>query len=296
MPKIVPMNSTTSTQRLRIDWRGRATDIEYTWVNEAIGNAIADAPVMVFLHEGLGSIAMWRDFPKRLCEAIGMRGLVYSRPGYGRSTMRARDDRWDVDYLHRQAHEVLPAVLAGLGITSPPWLFGHSDGGSIALLHAARLPTAGAVVAAPHIVVEDLSLDGIRKTVEIYEAGPLRDRLARFHDDPDSPFGGWSQTWLSAAFRDWSIVEEIRAITCSLLAMQGVDDEYGTLEQIRGIAREVPQTRLFEIPACGHSPHKDKPVEVISEVSDWLGTVVLGVLALDAKAPWSSGQRPGDGS
>ena len=289
------MNSTTSTQRLRIDWRGRATDIEYTWVNEAIGAANRDAPVMVFLHEGLGSIAMWRDFPMRLCEAIGMRGMVYSRPGYGRSTMRSADDRWEADYLHRQAHEVLPAVLAELGVTSPPWLFGHSDGGSIALLHAARFPTAGAVVAAPHIMVEDLSLDGIRKTVEIYRAGPLRDRLARFHDDPDSPFGGWSETWLSAAFRDWAIVEEIRAITCPLLAMQGVDDEYGTLEQIRGIAREVPQTRLFEIPACGHSPHKDKPVEVISEVNRWLGTVVLGVLPLAGKAPWSSGQRPGEG-
>ncbi|WP_377154930.1 alpha/beta fold hydrolase [Roseateles sp. UC29_93] len=293
------MNSTTSTPRLRIEWRGRATDIEYTWVNGGVDDAAdasaSAAPVMVFLHEGLGSIAMWRDFPARLCAAIGMRGLVYSRPGYGRSTMRAPDDRWGVDYLHRQAHEVLPAVLAALGVTSPPWLFGHSDGGSIALLHAAKLPTAGAVVAAPHIVVEDLSLDGIRKTVEVYEAGPLRERLARFHDDPDSPFGGWSGTWLSAAFRDWSIVEEIRAIPCPVLAMQGVDDEYGTLEQIRGIAREVPQTRLFEIPACGHSPHKDKPAEVINEVSDWLGTVVLGVPALAAGAPWSSGRRPNDG-
>ncbi|HEY1397904.1 alpha/beta hydrolase [Roseateles sp.] len=289
------MNSTTPTQRLRIDWRGQATEIEYTWANDATGDTIGDAPVMVFLHEGLGSIAMWRDFPTRLCEAIGMRGLVYSRPGYGRSTMRAPDDRWDVDYLHRQAHEVLPAVLKGLGVTSPPWLFGHSDGGSIALLHAAKLPTAGAVVAAPHIVVEDISLDGIRKTVEIYEAGPLRDRLARFHDDPDSPFGGWSQTWLSAAFRDWSIVEEIRAITCPLLAMQGVDDEYGTLEQIRGIAREVPQTTLLELQACGHSPHKDRPAEVIASVNYWLGTVGRGVLALDAKALRSSGQRPGEG-
>lgn len=268
------MDSTTTTQRLRIDWRGRPTDIDYAWVNDtARGPAGAPAPVMVFLHEGLGSIAMWRDFPARLCEALGLRGLVYSRPGYGRSTMRAPDERWAPDYLHRQAHEVLPAVLAGLGIDSPPWLFGHSDGGSIALLHAARLPTAGAIVAAPHIVVESLSIDGIRDTVTAYERGPLRERLARFHDDPDSPFRGWSDCWLSPAFRDWSIVEEIRAIRCPLLAMQGVDDEYGTLEQIRGIARAVPWTRLFEIPACGHSPHKDRPVEVIAAVRDWLAEV-----------------------
>lgn len=268
------MDSKTSAPRLRIDWRGRPADIEYQWVNEdptrdGAGEGAEASPVMVFLHEGLGSIAMWRDFPERLCRALGMRGLVYSRPGYGRSTMRPLDEPWAPDYLHRQALEVLPALLAGVGVTTPPWLFGHSDGGSIALIHAAHRATAGLVVAAPHITVEDLSVESIGRTVELYEAGSLKRSLARFHDDPDSPFRGWSDAWRSAEFKDWSIVEEIRAITCPLLAMQGEGDEYASIEQIRGIAREVPQTRLFEIADCGHSPHKDQPDAVINAVSEW---------------------------
>ncbi|OWQ92347.1 alpha/beta hydrolase [Roseateles aquatilis] len=255
------MHSTTPTNRQRIDWRGRPVDIEYLWLNET-----ASGPVLVFLHEGLGSIAMWRDFPARLCAATGLRGLVFSRPGYGRSTQRAPGESWAPDYLHRQAREVLPALLAALGVDArarPPWLFGHSDGGSIALLYASMFPTAGAIVAAPHIVVEDISVDGIRKTVQAYRDGGLRDRLARFHDDPDSPFLGWSDAWLDPAFRRWRIVDDIAAIDCPVLAMQGVDDEYGTLDQIRGIARVVPHAQVLEIEACGHSPHKDQPDIVI---------------------------------
>lgn len=246
---------------------GRALRIDYEWV----GTAPAGAPVLVFLHEGLGSVAMWRDFPVRLCNAAGVRGLVYSRPGYGRSTPRAAGERWGPDFMHRQARELLPALLRELRVERP-WLFGHSDGGSIALLHAAAFPQAlqGAIVLAPHILVEEVSVASIAKAREAYLTTDLKQRLGRYHDDADSAFWGWNDIWLAPEFRDWSIEEEIRAITCPLLAIQGLDDEYGTLEQIRGIARRVPQARLLELPDCGHSPHKDQPEAVIAAVKEFV--------------------------
>lgn len=250
-----------------IDWRGRRVRIEHAWVGEGAG-----AP-LVFLHEGLGSLAMWRDFPARLCAALGRRGLVYSRPGYGRSTPRDAQEFWGLDFMHRQAHEVLPALLAALNVTAKPVLFGHSDGGSIALLHAARFPVAGAVVMAPHILVEDLSVASIEQARVAYETTDLKQRLAKYHDDPDSAFYGWNRIWLHPPFKQWSIEDEIGAIACPLLAIQGLDDEYGTLEQIRGIARRVPQTRLLELPDCGHSPHRDQPEAVIAAAGAWLATL-----------------------
>ena len=245
-----------------IDWAGRPVRIEHAW----IGRERAAAPLIVFLHEGLGSLSAWRDFPQRLCDAAGCRGLVYSRPGYGRSTPRAAEEAWGLDFMHRQAHEVLPALLQALGVDDAPyWLFGHSDGGSIALLHAARFTgrVAGAIVVAPHIRVEDLSVASIEKAREAYSDTDLRARLARHHDDPDSAFWGWNDIWLHPPFRDWSIEDEIASIACPLLAVQGVDDEYGTLDQIRGIARRVPGTQLLELADCGHAVHRDQPAALI---------------------------------
>ncbi|HEX6721474.1 MAG TPA: alpha/beta fold hydrolase, partial [Burkholderiaceae bacterium] len=156
----------TQTEFVEIPWRERRVRIELQRVSPA--QARGDAPLVVFLHEGLGSVAMWRDFPQRLCDAAGVHGLVYSRPGYGRSTPRAPDEHWDVDFMHRQAHEVLPALLQALridGTRRPLWLLGHSDGGSIALLHAARHPAqvAGVVVMAPHVSVERKAIDSIAR-------------------------------------------------------------------------------------------------------------------------------------
>jgi pimeloyl-ACP methyl ester carboxylesterase len=170
---------------------------------------------------------------------------------------------------------VLPALLAALGIDAaaqPPWLFGHSDGGSIALLYAARYPQAlaGAVVVAPHIVVEDLSVTSIEGTRTAYVEGDLRQRLARYHDDPDSAFWGWNRIWLHPPFRQWSIEDEIASITCPLLAVQGVQDEYGTLEQIRGIARRVPKAQLLELDNCGHSPQRDQPEQLIAAAASFM--------------------------
>jgi pimeloyl-ACP methyl ester carboxylesterase len=248
-----------------IDWAGRLVRIEHQW----IAPERRASPLLVFLHEGLGSRSMWKDFPQRLCDAAGCRGLVYSRPGYGRSTPRAVEEAWGLDFMHRQAHEVLPALLQALQVDAaaePPWLFGHSDGGSIALLYAAHFASqvAGAIVVAPHIVVEDRSVQSIAEARSAYVDSDLRARLARYHDDPDSAFWGWNRIWLDPPFRHWSIEDEVATIGCPLLAVQGVDDEYGTLEQIRGIARRVPQARLLELADCGHSPQRDQPERLIA--------------------------------
>ena len=242
--------------------------IEHEW----LGRERTDRPLLLFLHEGLGSRSMWRDFPQRLCDAGQFRGLVYSRPGYGRSTPRAPEERWGVDFMHRQAHELLPGLLRALGVSESPWLFGHSDGGSIALLHAARFPdtVAGAVVLAPHVFVEDVSVQSIRQTRQAFLDTDLPQRLARHHDDVGSAFWGWNDIWLDPAFRDWTIEAELDAIRCPLLAIQGADDEYGTLEQVRRIQRRLPATQLLELADCGHSPHRDQPEQVIAATVDFI--------------------------
>ena len=244
----------------QIDWRGRPLRLEVQWV----GDPAAAQPVVVFLHEGLGSVAMWKDFPERFCTAHGFRGLVFSRYGYGQSTPKPADEQWTPDFMHAQAHEVLPALLEHLGIVQP-WLFGHSDGGSIALLHAARFEVAGIIVVAPHLFVEDVSITSIEQAREAYATTDLRTRLARYHADPDSAFRGWKDAWLSPAFRSWDIGAELATIRCPVLAVQGEDDEYGTLAQIRGIQAKLPKTRLLVIPKCGHSPHRDQPETLARE-------------------------------
>ncbi|OGB04232.1 MAG: alpha/beta hydrolase [Burkholderiales bacterium RIFCSPHIGHO2_12_FULL_69_20] len=251
-----------------IAWAGRPVIIEHAFV----GVDDPARPLIVFLHEGLGSLAMWRDFPQRLCEATGCRGLVYSRPGYGKSTPRAADEAWGLDFLHRQAEEVLPALLAALDVTGRYALFGHSDGGSIALIHAAHHPerVAAAVVLAPHIRVEEFGLASIRQAREQYLHGDLRGRLARYHDDVDSAFWGWNDVWLSPDFPQWQISSDLNNIRCPMLAIQGIDDPYGTLAQIEGIAQAVPDTQLLTLTGCGHVPHRDQPDAVLAACQRFL--------------------------
>jgi pimeloyl-ACP methyl ester carboxylesterase len=257
----------SEAQTVRIAPAGRSLDIEIAWV----GAAHSAAPPLVFLHEGLGSVAMWKDFPARLCQHLGLRGLVYSRFGYGRSTPRPAGERFPVRFMEREAREVLPALLDALGIERAQ-LFGHSDGGSIALLAAAALPgRIGAVVAvAPHVFVEPISVTSIAAARTAYLEQGLRERLARYHDDVDSAFWGWNDVWLDPAFRDWNIEAELDAIRCPLLAVQGEDDEYGTLEQIHAIARRLPKTRLLALANCGHSPHRDRPEALIDAAGAFL--------------------------
>ncbi len=260
----------SATEWVALDWTGRSVRIAHQWLRRED----TSAPLLVFLHEGLGSVSMWRDFPHALCEALQCRGLVYSRPGYGQSTPRAADEAWGIDFMHRQAHELLPALFEALGVdtrTDKPWLFGHSDGGSIALLFAARFPeqVAGAIVVAPHILVEEVTVASIAETRSAYLHTDLRQRLARHHADVDSAFWGWNDIWLLPGFRHWRIDGELAAIRCPLLAIQGVNDVYGTLEQVRGIARVAPQCQVVELADCGHSPHRDKPDRLIAAVRDF---------------------------
>ena len=260
----------------------------------------SDRPTLVFLHEGLGSVALWRDWPRQLCERLGHAGMVYSRQGYGQSDARTDvrgSGRLQPDYMHREALQVLPELLRLHGIERPV-LIGHSDGGTIALLHAAHQPVSACIVMAPHVMVEDVSVqsrseehtsdlqadndhyalcadpkrmaDAIETARQAYENGPLRARLAPFHADVDCAFWQWNDVWLSEAFRCYDIRQEISAIRAPLLAIQGEDDPYGTMAQIDDIAAAVPHARLVKLPQCGHSPHKDQPEAVAQAIQKFL--------------------------
>jgi pimeloyl-ACP methyl ester carboxylesterase len=251
--------------------------IEYAWLQPQPGadTEQTETPLVVFLHEGLGSLSMWKAFPQAFCNATGARGLVYSRPGYGRSTPRPDAQAWGPQFMHHQAHVVLPALLRALSVNPAlqrVWLLGHSDGGSIALLHAAHAPdaVAGLIVLAPHIMVEALSITSIQKARDAYVQGDLKTALARHHRDPDSAFWGWNNAWLNPAFRAWSIEAELGRIACPVLAIQGSDDVYGTLDQIKGIAERAPRAHWLEFASCGHSPHRDQPQRLLDEAARFM--------------------------
>jgi pimeloyl-ACP methyl ester carboxylesterase len=262
---------------------GRTVILECEWV----APERTAAPLVVFLHEGLGSRAMWKDYPRLLCDAGGLRGLVFSREGYGRSTPRRPGERWPVDFMHRQARVVLPALFARLRIGrdgAKPWLFGHSDGASIALIYSATFPgeVAGVVAVAPHIFVEDVSIASIEAAREAYRLTDIKARLARYHDDPDSAFWGWNDVWLDTRFREWSIEAMLDRLSCPILAVQGEDDEYGTLAQIERIRRHAPQTEVAVLAGCGHSPHRDQP--------DALTRIVVEFILRHSRAPTCQGE------
>ena len=232
-----------------------------------------DAPSMVFLHEGLGSIAMWRDFPQRVADATGCEAVVYSRYGYGRSDVRCepRSPR----YMHDEGLLALPEFLDKLAIERP-FLFGHSDGGSIALIHAGGTarPVSGLVVVAPHVMVEDITLAGIAAAGETYRSTDLGRRLGRYHTDADSVFRAWYDIWTDPAFRAWNIEEFVPPIAAPILAIQGEDDEYATMEQIDRIARLGRDVDLLKLADCRHSPHKDQAEAVIAATGEFVARVL----------------------
>ena len=250
-----------------VSFEGRSIRLEHAWLN---GDR-RDAPLIVFLHEALGTIAMWRDFPQRLCNAGGFRGLLYSRYGHGGSTARPPREPWPLDYLEREAR-LLPEFLHAVGATVKPWLFGHSDGASIALIHAATFPDslAGAVVLAPHIFVEDATIAGVVAARRSYETTDLRRRLGRYHPDPDDAFWRWHDRWVDPQFRGWNIEAVISSIRCPLLAIQGEDDEYATMRQIDAFAETVPGTQLLKLAACGHSPQRDQEAAVLAALAGFV--------------------------
>jgi pimeloyl-ACP methyl ester carboxylesterase len=251
--------------------RGEVVRLEY----RLIETAPVAAPRVVFLHEGLGSLSAWRDFPDRLCAAARVRGVVYSRAGYGWSTPRPHASRWGTDFMHLQARNSLPALLRALSVdteNTPPWLFGHSDGASIALIYAATFPhqAAGVIAVAPHLFVEDLSIRSIERTRDTYRTSDLAQRLGRHHGDVESAFWGWNDIWLDPAFRSWNIESLLPSIRCPVLAVQGHDDEYGTMAQIDHLAAGVAQAQLVKLANCGHSPHRDQPAALIEAAAGFI--------------------------
>jgi pimeloyl-ACP methyl ester carboxylesterase len=230
------------------------------------------APPLVFLHEGLGSVAMWRDFPARVAAATGSETFVYSRRGYGRSAKIAAPRA--VDYMHAEARTVLPSLLARLGIKDPV-LVGHSDGASIAIIAAgAGLAAAGLVLMAPHVFVEDVTVASIAAAREAYRTTDLPQRLGRYHDDPDGAFWGWNDIWLDPAFRSWNIDSCVPKIAAPLLLIQGENDEYGTAAQVEAIQHLAKgRCELALLPDCGHSPQRDQPERTIGLITEFVAAI-----------------------
>jgi pimeloyl-ACP methyl ester carboxylesterase len=255
--------------------------VEYQLIPSVSGAA----PTIVLLHEGLGSISMWRDFPSQLAQETQCDVLLYSRHGYGNSH-RLQAPR-TARYMHDEALTVLPLLLDHLRIENPI-LFGHSDGGSIALIHAggSGRTVAGVIALAPHVFVEDISVTSIAAARTAFATTNLRERLARHHADVDGAFRGWNDIWLDPEFRDWNIQSLLPDVRCPILIIQGEDDEYGTIEQMRKIARGAPEVELRHLAACGHSPHRDQPEQVLHAVGDWLARNDLRV------AQRSTGRQP----
>jgi pimeloyl-ACP methyl ester carboxylesterase len=230
-------------------------------------------PQFVFLHEGLGSVALWRDFPQHVLAATGGSALVYSRLGYGRSQALSRPRT--PDYMHAEALVTLPRVLDRFAIAAPI-LVGHSDGASIALIHAGEAERAvRAVIAlAPHVFVESLSLASIAAAADAYRETDLRSRLSRYHEHVESAFRGWNDIWLTPAFRTWNIVPSVARITCPLLLIQGRDDEYGTLAQLDAIEEAAGmRVERLELARCGHSPHRDQPSATLEAIARFVASV-----------------------
>jgi pimeloyl-ACP methyl ester carboxylesterase len=225
---------------------------------------------LLFLHEGLGSVRLWRGFQHRIAAATGRRAVAYSRLGHGSSDLppTKRTPR----YMHEEAAEVVPAVCAALGLERPV-LVGHSDGGSIALLRAADPAVTGLVVLAPHVFVEELGLRGIEQARRDYVDGDLRARMARHHRDPDVTVWNWNDGWLDDGFRDWDIRPELAGIRCPVLAVQGTADPYGSTVHVEEIRDRAAGPVTLQILDCGHAPHLERPEPVESAVADFLSAL-----------------------
>jgi pimeloyl-ACP methyl ester carboxylesterase len=240
-------------------------DLEY------VSYGAPGGPTLVFLHEGLGSVAQWRDFPERLARACGLPAFVYSRTNYGGSSATAPLPR-PVRYMHDEAL-LLPEVLHAAGI-SDPILVGHSDGASISILYAADHSVRGLVLEAPHVFGEEVSFASIARAKEAYEKGGLRERLAKYHEHVDAAFQGWNGPWLDPGFRAWNLEDRLPHITAPMLVVQGLADEYGTIAQVEAIRRGAAgrvDTVLLE--RCGHAPHREKPEETLAAMQAFVRSV-----------------------
>jgi pimeloyl-ACP methyl ester carboxylesterase len=252
--------------------------LEYRWFSPR-GRPSEEQPVLVFLHEGLGSTALWKSFPDETCSATGCSVLVYSRYGHGDSDRLA--EARGADYMHREALETLPEILSVLSIRSPI-LIGHSDGASIVLIHAGdgRWPVRGLVLLAPHVFVEDLTVASIAQAKVAFETGDLAARLGRYHADPESAFRGWNDIWLDPAFRRWNIEACLPGVSAPTLVIQGEHDQYGSMAQVEAITRQVRgpvQTVLLS--GCAHSPHVDRKEATLQAVSSFVRAIAFAAPA-----------------
>ena len=233
-----------------------------------------DSPTLVFLHEGIGCIRMWKKFPEQLVAATGCPGLIYDREGYGGSDP-LREVRAS-DYMHRAAFEELPAVLEACGVSNP-LLIGHSDGGTIALLYASRFPVRALITEAAHIFVEGAAaLGGIRKVLKLWHSGKVEPRLARYHGEKTGDvFFAWADTWTAPWFRDWSIRECLPDVSCPVLLIQGAEDEYASDGHLYAIADGLggPAETVL-VPQCGHSPHLERREAVLTLMRDFIAGVI----------------------
>jgi pimeloyl-ACP methyl ester carboxylesterase len=230
----------------------------------------ATAAPLVFLHGGLGSIGLWRDFPEAVATATGRTAIVYSRLGYGRSDPTPRP--WRPDYMHREALDSLPVLLDALDAERPV-LIGHSDGASIALIYAGRSgkPVSGLVLLAPHVFVEPESIAGIEAARDAFLSTDLSDRMARHHDDPDATFWQWNRIWVSPEFRDWNIEDVLPAIQAPSLVVQGTADQYGTLSQVEAIERgSGGRVERLVLDGCGHSPQVERRTDTFEAVTHFV--------------------------
>jgi pimeloyl-ACP methyl ester carboxylesterase len=224
-------------------------------------------PALIFLHEGLGSVALWRDFPQRLAAATGRRALVYSRAGHGQSDVPAEDRT--PRFMHDEALDVLPELLRTAGIERPV-LVGHSDGGSIALIHASRHPVAGLILLAPHVFVEDVTVASIEEARETFATTNLGERMARYHRDAERTFRLWNDIWLAPDFRAWNIEDVLEDVTAPTLLIQGEHDQYGTLAQIDAIERGVSGPVRRVVLDCRHAPQLEAPEETLRAAAEFL--------------------------
>ena len=238
--------------------------IAYEWID-------GSQPTLVFLHEGLGSIRQWRDFPAKVAAATGCRALVYDRYGYGQSDVLA-ERRRTVRFMHDEALAALPEFLRNVGVENPV-LIGHSDGASIALIHAgSNHPVRGVVAMAPHVFIEPLCLKSIDKAAEAFENTDLKDRLGRYHRDARKTFYGWADVWLDEGFVSWDIRDDyLSNVTCPVLAIQGFDDIYGTMAQLDEVKRRVKgPCELLKLKNCGHAPFREQPEKTLEAVTRFL--------------------------
>jgi len=239
--------------------------LEYVWS----GPPPDEAPTLVFLHEGLGCAALWKDFPQRAAAATGLGVMAYSRRGYGASDAVAVPR--PLTYMHEEGLEVLPQVLDAARVQSAI-LVGHSDGASIALINAGGRQdprVRGLVLMAPHVFNEELSVRSIRAAKQAYENGPLREQLARWHgDNVDCAFWGWNRAWLHPDFLEWNIEEYLPQIKVPCLVIQGEDDQYGTIEQVEAIRRQVAgPVDVLMLPDCRHSVFRDQPEATLEAIA-----------------------------